>query len=141
MNCFSLISSYAVVVGRTARLIANRSPHGCSFPTLLEFRGVRSFRSEFVFTARSFSTKKGRKSGSSSSRLHKAEPKAPIMKKEKDAFYVVRKGDVVGIYSSLADSQAQVGPSVISLLNLSSYNLGLSLIFIFGRIRVVLYNF
>ncbi|XP_022638906.1 uncharacterized protein LOC106765436 isoform X1 [Vigna radiata var. radiata] len=112
MNCFSLISSYAVVVGRTARLIANRSPHGCSFPTLLEFRGVRSFRSEFVFTARSFSTKKGRKSGSSSSRLHKAEPKAPIMKKEKDAFYVVRKGDVVGIYSSLADSQAQVGPSV-----------------------------
>ncbi|WVZ23401.1 hypothetical protein V8G54_001945 [Vigna mungo] len=112
MNCFSLISSYAVVVGRTARLIANCSPHGCSFPTLLEFRGVRSFRSEFVFTARCFSTKKGRKSGSSSSRLHKAEPEAPIMKKEQDAFYVVRKGDVVGIYSSLADSQAQVGPSV-----------------------------
>ncbi|XP_017408599.1 uncharacterized protein LOC108321370 isoform X1 [Vigna angularis] len=112
MNCFSLISSYAAVVGSAARLIANRSPHGCSFPTLLEFRGVRSFRSEFVFTTRCFSTKKGRKSGSSSSRLHKPEPEAPVMEKEKDAFYVVRKGDVVGIYSSLADSQAQVGPSV-----------------------------
>lgn len=35
-----------------------------------------------------------------------------VMEKEKDAFYVVRKGDVVGIYNSLADSQAQVGSSV-----------------------------
>lgn len=33
--------------------------------------------------------------------------------KEKDAFFVVRKGDVVGIYKTLTDSQAQVGSSVI----------------------------
>lgn len=38
-----------------------------------------------------------------------------MMDKEKDAFYVVRKGDVVGIYNSLSDSQAQVGSSVILL--------------------------
>lgn len=142
MNCFSLLSSYtAAAVGSAARLITNRSPHCCSFPTLLEFRGIRSFRSEFVFTTRCFSTKKGRKTGSSSSGLRKAEPEAPVMEKEKDAFYVVRKGDIVGIYNSLADSQAQVGSSVIFLLNPSSYNLGLSLIFIFGSIRIVLYNF
>lgn len=37
------------------------------------------------------------------------------MDQEKDAFYVVRKGDVVGIYNSLSDFQAQVGSSVILL--------------------------
>ncbi|XP_068462750.1 uncharacterized protein [Phaseolus vulgaris] len=113
MNCFSLLSSYtAAAVGSAARLIANRSPQHCSFPTISEFCQIRSLRSELVFTTRCFSTKKGRKSDSSSSRLHKAEPEAPVMEKEKDAFYVVRKGDVVGIYNSLADSQAQVGSSV-----------------------------
>jgi hypothetical protein len=32
---------------------------------------------------------------------------------ERNAFYVVRKGDVVGIYNTLTHSQAQVGSSVI----------------------------
>ena len=35
------------------------------------------------------------------------------MAEEKDAFYVVRKGDVVAIYNSLSDCQAQSGSSVI----------------------------
>ncbi|KAJ9135268.1 hypothetical protein P3X46_032474 [Hevea brasiliensis] len=34
------------------------------------------------------------------------------MEEEKDAFYVVRKGDVVGIYKNLKDCQAQAGSSV-----------------------------
>ncbi|XP_039158648.1 uncharacterized protein LOC104419290 isoform X3 [Eucalyptus grandis] len=34
------------------------------------------------------------------------------MEEEKNAFYVVRKGDVVGVYKSLSDCQAQVGSSV-----------------------------
>ncbi|KDP45401.1 hypothetical protein JCGZ_09650 [Jatropha curcas] len=34
------------------------------------------------------------------------------MEDEKDAFYVVRKGDIVGIYKSLSDCQAQAGSSV-----------------------------
>ncbi|KAL8171223.1 hypothetical protein V2J09_023027 [Rumex salicifolius] len=33
---------------------------------------------------------------------------------EKDAFYVVRKGDVVGIYRNFTDCQAQLGPSMMS---------------------------
>nr|AFJ66171.1 hypothetical protein 11M19.15 [Arabidopsis halleri] len=32
--------------------------------------------------------------------------------KEKDAFFVVRKGDIIGIYKDLIDCQAQVGSSV-----------------------------
>ncbi|RDY10234.1 hypothetical protein CR513_05279, partial [Mucuna pruriens] len=111
MNCLSQLSSYtAAIVGSTARLIANRSLNRCSFPIKSEYRGIGSFHSEFVLTTRCYSTKKGRKSGSS--RLHKAQPEAPVMEQEKDAFYVVRKGDVVGIYNSLTDSQAQVGSSV-----------------------------
>ena len=34
------------------------------------------------------------------------------MEEEKDVFYVVRKGDVVGIYKSLKDCQNQAGSSV-----------------------------
>ncbi|XP_019088567.1 PREDICTED: uncharacterized protein LOC109127705 isoform X2 [Camelina sativa] len=37
------------------------------------------------------------------------------MYKEKDAFFVVRKGDIVGIYKDLTDCQAQVGSSVHDL--------------------------
>ncbi|XP_059670202.1 uncharacterized protein LOC132315809 [Cornus florida] len=33
------------------------------------------------------------------------------MENEKDAFYVVRKGDVVGVYTSLKDCQAELGSS------------------------------
>jgi hypothetical protein len=35
------------------------------------------------------------------------------MEEEKDAFYVVRKGDIIGIYKSLRDCQDQAGSSVI----------------------------
>ncbi|XVE92498.1 hypothetical protein REPUB_Repub01dG0102600 [Reevesia pubescens] len=34
------------------------------------------------------------------------------MENEKDAFFVVRKGDVIGVYKSFADCQAQVGSSI-----------------------------
>ncbi|KAA8531800.1 hypothetical protein F0562_006483 [Nyssa sinensis] len=39
------------------------------------------------------------------------DPK-PVMEEEKDAFFVVRKGDIVGVYKSLSDCQAQVGSSI-----------------------------
>ncbi|VVA92328.1 unnamed protein product [Arabis nemorensis] len=35
-----------------------------------------------------------------------------VTDKEKDAFFLVRKGDVIGIYKDLSDCQAQVGSSV-----------------------------
>lgn len=34
------------------------------------------------------------------------------MKEEREAFYVVRKGDLVGVYKTLSDCQAQVGTSI-----------------------------
>lgn len=36
------------------------------------------------------------------------------MEEEKDAVYVVRKGDTIAVYKSLSDCQAQTGSSVIS---------------------------
>jgi hypothetical protein len=62
---------------------------------------------------RCYSTRKGRKS--SSSQLQKVEAETTMDHEKDGAFYVVRKGDVVGIYTSLSDSQAQVGSSVIFL--------------------------
>ncbi|CAI9108788.1 OLC1v1008471C1 [Oldenlandia corymbosa var. corymbosa] len=41
----------------------------------------------------------------------KAKP-TPVMKDDKEAFFVVRKGDIVGVYKSLSDCQAQVGNSI-----------------------------
>ncbi|KAK1260565.1 putative ribonuclease H protein [Acorus gramineus] len=37
---------------------------------------------------------------------------APSIDDEKDAFYVVRKGDLIGLYRSLSDCQEQMSPSV-----------------------------
>lgn len=34
------------------------------------------------------------------------------MAEERDAFYVVRKGDMIGVYKSLSDCQAPAGSSV-----------------------------
>ncbi|KAL6013581.1 hypothetical protein ACLOJK_004079 [Asimina triloba] len=39
------------------------------------------------------------------------DPNSP-MEEESNAFYVVRKGDVIGIYKNFSDCQAQVGTSV-----------------------------
>lgn len=118
MNCLSQLSSYtATIVGRTARFIAaNRSSSSIlSFPRKSAFSGVSSCHSELFlnrFHFRCYSARKGRKTASS--RLPKVEPEA-VMEQEKDAFYEVRKGDIVGVYNSLSDSQAQVGSSVILL--------------------------
>lgn len=53
--------------------------------------------------------------GYSTKRHRKEKPDSkPVMKDDKEAFFVVRKGDLVGVYKSLSDCQAQVGSSVIT---------------------------
>lgn len=54
-----------------------------------------------------------------------------VTDKEKDAFFVVRKGDVIGIYKDLSDCQAQVGSSVNTFLAL------LSLVYIYIYIYIL----
>ncbi|WJX93683.1 hypothetical protein P8452_75179 [Trifolium repens] len=114
---FSHLSSFtATILGRTTtRIIVNATPNRFSFPIKSHYNSstLSSFRSQFVLTTtvtRCYSTRKGRKS--SSSQLQKVEAETTMDHEKDGAFYVVRKGDVVGIYTSLSDSQAQVGSSV-----------------------------
>lgn len=53
-----------------------------------------------------------KESGGSSSRKRKTVPES-VMKDDKESFFVVRKGDLVGVYESLSQCQAQIGTSVI----------------------------
>lgn len=63
-----------------------------------------------------------RSTGIRSRGTQKSDPKAD-MEQEKSTFFVVRKGDIVGVYKNLSDCQAQVGSSVITLLLLKSLSL------------------
>lgn len=53
---------------------------------------------------------------SSKANKKKKSPTEPVMKEDKEAFFVVRKGDIVGIYKSLNECQSQVGSSVGNLI-------------------------
>lgn len=63
------------------------------------------FRANFYSTRKTKGVSKS-KTKSSDSKLEK------MMGEEKNAFFVVRKGDLVGVYKNLSDCQAQVGSSV-----------------------------
>ncbi|XP_009775697.1 uncharacterized protein [Nicotiana sylvestris] len=52
-----------------------------------------------------------KKSSGDSSSSEKSDP-TPKMKEDRDGFFVVRKGDLVGVYKNLSDCQTQVGSSI-----------------------------
>ncbi|XLR43642.1 uncharacterized protein [Arachis hypogaea] len=113
MNCFSNLSSYTAAI--LARFLSSRRSL-CNFPIKLTLPPTLSPRSQFVlarFPSRcccysSSSAKKGRKK-----KVVEPEPVASVMEhEEKVTFFVVRKGDIVGVYDTLVDCQSQVGSSV-----------------------------
>ncbi|XP_059648972.1 uncharacterized protein LOC132294941 isoform X2 [Cornus florida] len=114
MNCLFRAYSTAIL-SRTSCLVA-RSPLSRLFiptwKTKFEHLSVRTVDLEFVlsrFRIQCYSSRKG--SSKSKSTAKKVDPK-PMMEEEKDAFFVVRKGDIVGVYKNLSDCQAQVGSSI-----------------------------
>ncbi|KAE8023409.1 hypothetical protein FH972_009103 [Carpinus fangiana] len=115
MNCLWQVSSYtAAIVRRTSHFVARSSLYGCansSWKINFEYTGLKAIYLEPVlarFHVRCYSSRKGSKSKSPLRKLDSD----PVMEQEKDAFFVVRKGDIVGVYKSLNDCQAQVGSSV-----------------------------
>ncbi|KAH9619490.1 hypothetical protein KSS87_007352, partial [Heliosperma pusillum] len=62
---------------------------------------------QYCYSTTTTTTKKG----TTRKRKPKPEPK-PVMQDETDAYFVARKGDVVGIFKSLSDCQALVGSSI-----------------------------
>ncbi|XP_048229968.1 uncharacterized protein LOC8280792 isoform X2 [Ricinus communis] len=129
MNCISRVSSYtAAIFGRGKGILFSRSvSHQCycyststctplrnrSFERPVSFDSVK-FNLQFVFRFRAqcYSTKKGSAKVSRERKLDPTESATAPMEQEKDAFFVVRKGDVVGVYKSFTDCQAQIGSSV-----------------------------
>ncbi|KAM1387959.1 hypothetical protein ACFX2I_016141 [Malus domestica] len=120
MNCLSQVSSYAAAIFRTTgRAVGTSSLCGPSSwkkrldlcagikPISIE-SAVTTFRIQPYSSARSSS---GSKTTPSRSRRRKADSE-PVMEPEKEGYYVVRKGDVVGVYHSFSDCQAQLGSSI-----------------------------
>ncbi|GAA0164018.1 RNA processing factor [Lithospermum erythrorhizon] len=102
---------------RTGNAVLRNSVIGFSAHSLrrtsFQNAGVKTVDLDFFlarFRVQCYASKSKRPSGSSSSQ-QKAEPE-PVMKEEKDAFFVVRKGDLVGVYKTLTECQSQVGTSV-----------------------------
>lgn len=111
---FHASSHTAAIFLKTSHFIARNSLYGCStssWKRSLKHSGIRTINLELVFARFRVQCYSSRRVSGSKSRSRKLDPK-PVMEEEKDAFYVVRKGDVVGIYKNLSDCQAQVGSSI-----------------------------
>ena len=111
------VSSYsASIILKSARSISGTSSlHGCSsslsWNRSINHPGIKtldlgSFVSSRFAVFRCYCAKRR------SSRKRKLTSK-PKMEDDKDAFFVVRKGDIVGVYKTLSECQAQVSSSVI----------------------------
>ncbi|KAF8407952.1 hypothetical protein HHK36_007092 [Tetracentron sinense] len=115
MNCLFYLSSssYAAVFSKTSHFVSRSSLYGIcnasSWKRSLQISDIKGIKLDFMLTRFRVQCYSARRGGRAS-RLPKLDS-GPSMEEEKDAFYVVRKGDVVGVYKSLSDCQAQVGSS------------------------------
>ncbi|ONI32575.1 hypothetical protein PRUPE_1G373800 [Prunus persica] len=121
MNCLSQFSSYTAAIfrttGRSAGTSALCGPSSwkrrfdlCTNSKLINLESVLTRFHIQLYSSRS----KGSSSSSktTSPRSRKKSNSEPAMEPDKDSFYVVRKGDVVGVYKSFSDCQAQLGSSI-----------------------------
>lgn len=70
-----------------------------------------------------------KKSSGNKSSSQKSDP-TPKMKEDRDGFFVVRKGDLVGVYKNLSDCQTQVGSSVTTIISLINWSYWMFLLFL-----------
>ncbi|KAL0327231.1 UNVERIFIED_CONTAM: hypothetical protein Sangu_1801100 [Sesamum angustifolium] len=82
-----------------------------SWKASFQHSGVRTVNLELLLTRFQVQHYSSKNSGGGTSRKTKRDHKAP-MKEDKESFFVVRKGDLIGVYKSLSDCQAQVGTSI-----------------------------
>ncbi|CAH9093171.1 unnamed protein product [Cuscuta europaea] len=61
---------------------------------------------------RLYSSKGPRRKNTRSKKSGPALATPPIMNEDRDSFFVVRKGDLIGVYKNLSDCQSQVGSSI-----------------------------
>ncbi|XP_020551567.1 uncharacterized protein LOC105168222 isoform X2 [Sesamum indicum] len=104
----------STVLSRTSLSVTKSTTRKYILPSWrksLHHSGSRTVNLELLFTRFQLRCYSSKKSSGGSSRKRKLDPK-PVMKDDKEAFFVVRKGDLVGVYKSLSDCQAQVGTSI-----------------------------
>ncbi|OMO50758.1 putative thiol-disulfide oxidoreductase DCC protein [Corchorus olitorius] len=115
MNCLSHVRAYGSTIFRKAgHFVATSTLNHCHFPlwkTNFEYAGVKTVDLEFLLTRFRAQCYSSRKSSGSKKVTTKSDSE-PVMDPEKDAFFLVRKGDIVGVYKSFAECQAQVGSSI-----------------------------
>lgn len=104
------------------------------------YAAIISSQNEFLLTrfrASCYSTRKA--SGVGKSKTKKSDSKlVKMLGEEKNAFFVVRKGDLVGVYKNLSDCQAQVGSSVHSFI--ASYTFALISLFVWIIFRLLFHT-
>ncbi|KAK4423803.1 hypothetical protein Salat_1963200 [Sesamum alatum] len=104
----------STILSGAGSLVSKRPSCGYFYPswkTSFQHSGVRAVNLELLLTRFRVQYYSSKKSGGGTSRKTKRDPKPP-MKDDKEAFFVVRKGDLIGVYKSLSDCQAQVGTSI-----------------------------
>ncbi|KAK8655407.1 hypothetical protein V6N13_107985 [Hibiscus sabdariffa] len=119
MNCLSHVRAYGSALFRkSGNFIAIASLNQCRVPLWkksFQNASVKTVDLEFLltrFSTRCYSYRSSNSSRKRASRTKKVDPEQPVMENEKDAFFVVRKGDVVGVFKSFAECQAQIGSSI-----------------------------
>ncbi|RWR81499.1 hypothetical protein CKAN_01018500 [Cinnamomum micranthum f. kanehirae] len=103
--------SSAAAFSQTSHSIMRTSLIGfsSSWKRSIRYAGIKVTKLDNLlmrFPVQCYSTRRAR-----ASRLPKSNP-GPSMEEESKAFYVVRKGDIIGIYKNLDDCQTQVSSSV-----------------------------
>ncbi|XP_071919364.1 uncharacterized protein [Coffea arabica] len=108
----SLFHAYfSALLPKACQVVVRSAVCGFSSPSWkrsFQYVGIRAANLEHLLTrirCQCYSSK------SSTTKKKKSEKKS-AMKEDREAFFVVRKGDVVGVYKSLSDCQAQVGSSI-----------------------------
>lgn len=113
MSCLSRVSAYtAAIFGRANHLTSRTASYNCLNPKSFGRAGFTTVNSKFllpILRAQCYSSKKATKRAP---RKKKSDPGAQSMEQENDAFFVVRKGNLVGVYKNFADCQAQAGTSI-----------------------------
>lgn len=116
MNC--LFHAYsATLLSRSSCFVYKSS--SCGFSTITfkrrsEYAYLKSVNLDLLFArfgVRCYATRRAKGSKSVSEKVE-LKTKGAIMKEENNSFFVVRKGDLVGVYKNFSDCQAQVGSSI-----------------------------
>lgn len=96
---------------RCSTLLSRAGNLDRSWKASFQLSGVRTVNLRFLLTRYRVQCYSSKKSGGASS--HRKSDHRQLMT-DKEEFFVVRKGDIVGVYKSLTDCQALVGTSVIA---------------------------